>query len=306
MPRVMTSCLPTPALLGLAAFLVVAPAYALSDRTFVSGKGNDANDCATADAPCRHFQAAHDKTNASGQINVLDSADYGPVRISKSIGIVNDGAGTASIGPAFNGVEIDVPFGVVYLRGLDIAASDTGVKATNVGSLSIVNCVVRTGFFGINIDSRSGHTFFSISRTIVQNVSQGVRVAATAPGSAAGVIDHVLAVNNDQNGLVLEGANVKATISDSVIANTSRFAGLFASAASVTLRNVASSHNGGSGFFFSGGTSRIAHSVATGNSSGIVMQDPAIVQSYGDNDLRGNGSPDTPVFGGSLTAVANQ
>src|SRR5215218_10330016 len=77
--------------------LHVAPAQALFTRTFVSaGNGNDANDCDRL-TPCRTFFGAHAKTNPGGEIVVLDPGGYGTLTITKSISIVNDGVGEASM-----------------------------------------------------------------------------------------------------------------------------------------------------------------------------------------------------------------
>ncbi len=72
------------------------------------------------------------------------SGDYGPMSITKSISIVNDGAGTASVrASGVNGVTIDAagPADDVHLRGLSITgdgtASSAGISANNVGSLTI-------------------------------------------------------------------------------------------------------------------------------------------------------------------------
>src|SRR5262249_50037871 len=106
-------------LLGLAA----VPAQAQLSRTFVSAaSGNDANNCDRA-TPCRTFQGAHDKTNPDGEITVLDSGGYGAVTITKSISIVNDGAGEASIlvSGGVTGITINGgPAAYVNLRGLTV------------------------------------------------------------------------------------------------------------------------------------------------------------------------------------------
>src|SRR5215472_2314909 len=62
-------------LLALARALLAMPALAQTTRTYVSGKGSDANACTQA-APCLTLQAALAKTAASGQIYALDSANY--------------------------------------------------------------------------------------------------------------------------------------------------------------------------------------------------------------------------------------
>ena len=80
----------------LACGLAAAPAQAGPNRTFVSGTGTDSGTC-TRTAPCRTFAFALSVTTAGGEIDVLDTAGYGPVTIIHAIGIVNDGAGTAGI-----------------------------------------------------------------------------------------------------------------------------------------------------------------------------------------------------------------
>src|SRR5262252_2033674 len=64
-------------------------AYALANRTFVSGSGNDANPCSLA-APCRSFAGALAQTSPGGEIAVLDTAGYGAVTIGKAVSIVNE------------------------------------------------------------------------------------------------------------------------------------------------------------------------------------------------------------------------
>jgi hypothetical protein len=60
-------------------------------RTYVAGNGADNNPC-TDVAPCKTFNAALALTMAGGEIFVLDSADYGPVTITKSVTITSEGA----------------------------------------------------------------------------------------------------------------------------------------------------------------------------------------------------------------------
>jgi hypothetical protein len=80
----------------LACGLAAAPAQAGPNRTFVSGTGTDSGTC-TRPAPCRTFAFALSVTNAGGEIDVLDTAGYGTVIITKAISIVNDGVGVAGI-----------------------------------------------------------------------------------------------------------------------------------------------------------------------------------------------------------------
>src|SRR5262245_60077224 len=75
---------------------VARPAIAQASRTFVSSSGDDNNACSRS-APCRTFDGAIAKTNAGGEINVLDSGGFGSVTITKAITIANDGVGVAGV-----------------------------------------------------------------------------------------------------------------------------------------------------------------------------------------------------------------
>src|SRR5262245_57148640 len=84
--RVQNVCAFFAAALGLC--LPIEAAQAQSTRTYVSGRGSDANAC-TQSAPCLTLQGALAKTAAGGQIYALDSANYGPVTINKAITIAS-------------------------------------------------------------------------------------------------------------------------------------------------------------------------------------------------------------------------
>ena len=79
---------------------VMATFYATSSgaptsRTWVSAvSGSDSNLC-TRTAPCLTFAGAFAKTLPGGEIDVLTPGDYGPVTITNSISIYDDGVGVA-------------------------------------------------------------------------------------------------------------------------------------------------------------------------------------------------------------------
>src|ERR1700736_589784 len=97
--------------------LHVASAQAQYVRTCVSAAGNDANTCHCSQ-PCRTFQRAHDQTLDQGEMTVLDPGGYGPVTITKSISIVNDGVGEASIQVSGGsvGITVNAPGGAGYVN----------------------------------------------------------------------------------------------------------------------------------------------------------------------------------------------
>src|SRR5262250_517751 len=140
----------------LVATLASTGAYALANRTFVSGTGSDANPCSLA-APCRSFAGAITQTSPGGEIAVLDTAGYGTVTITQAVSIINEEGVEAGI-TVTSGDGITITAGasdVVNLRGLTLvgaAGSGNGITFKSGGNLNIQNCVIR-GFAhsGLNL-----------------------------------------------------------------------------------------------------------------------------------------------------------
>src|SRR5262244_77055 len=154
----------------LVAMLASTSAYALSNRTFVSGTGSDANPCSLA-APCRSFAGALLQTSAGGEIAVLDTAGYGAATITQAVSIVNEEGVEAGI-TVTSGDGITINAGasdVVNLRGLTLvgAGGAHGITFTSGAALNIQNCVIRgLGGFGLNL-APTGAADINVSNTIV-------------------------------------------------------------------------------------------------------------------------------------------
>jgi hypothetical protein len=293
----------------IACGLSAAPAHALANRTSVSGKGTDSGTCGRA-APCRTFAFALTQTAAGGEIDVLDPAGYGAMTITKAISIVNDGVGVAGIQVGSgNGVTINAGASdSVHLRGLTIEglrSEANGIEFTTGGNLEIENCVVRDFLFrGIAI-APSTSSSFSVSNTIASNNDVGIFVQPTGSAVVTGVLSKVTANDNfldgiDVNSEVTTGASLNVTIVDSVASNNG-FAGIQVVSANtaVMLRNVVASNNTIGLEAGDHAILRVAHSVVTGNLAGVETNSGTI-QSYGDNDIDGNGHDNF----GSLTPLA--
>jgi hypothetical protein len=123
-----------------APLLAAATAHAQLLNTWVSATGSDSNPCSRA-LPCATFRGAILKTDAGGQISVVDSGEYGTVDITKSITIDGGGSlasiGTTSPGPSSVVVNAG-PNDRVVLRNLSFARS-LGFHTGRL--LSIENCV---------------------------------------------------------------------------------------------------------------------------------------------------------------------
>jgi hypothetical protein len=315
----LTSSLLFATLLGLC--LHVASAQAQYIRTCVSANGNDANTCHCS-TPCRTFQKAHDQTLADGEITVLDPGGYGPVTITKSISIVNDGGGEAGISVSGDaakttGITVNAQAGqYVNLRGLTIQGVGfgvtTGLRFNTGRTLTITNCVIRN-HIGNGIDFLpTASSTLAVSNTLVaDNSGDGIRVQPSGSGTVKAAFDQVEAYNNSQQGIIVLGnsstGTIMATAADSVAANNvnSGFvvnsgAGLAATSLMLIRSVAANNNNVGVSAVGAAATVRIGQSTVTGNASGWSQVSGGVLRSYGDNNIDGNtvneGPPTTIVL----------
>ncbi len=273
--------LPTFAGALLACGLSTAPAAALANRTFVSGKGTDGGTCTRA-VPCQTFAFALTQTNAGGEIDVLDPGGYGAVTITKAISIVNDGVGTVGI-KVSSGNAITINAGAndsVHLRGLTIeglGSGANGIQFNTGGNLAIENCVIR------------------------DFTNAGINIRPTGSAVVTGVLSKVITSNNF-NGIVVDstattGGSLNFTVVDSVASNNNNLGIVALSpAATVMVRNSVASYNKFGLDAESNAVLRVAHSVVTGNTTGVDAFIGGTINSYGDNDIDGNTNNNTGVL----------
>ena len=136
------------------ALLFAAEAPAQVARVFLSGTGNDTNDCTNAATPCRSLQGAVNQCPVNGEIMIMTSGGYGTVTISKSL-TINAPAGVV----AFNARTITVSIATgdkVVIRGLSlngsVFADPNGIDFTGStgGTLVVENTVIAGFTQGIN------------------------------------------------------------------------------------------------------------------------------------------------------------
>src|SRR5262249_1865792 len=148
-----------------------------------------------------------DKTNDLGEIIVLDTGGYGAVRITKSISIVNDGVGEASmlVSGAAIGIRVDGnPATYVHLKGITVQGigGAIGIQFNSGFSLTIENCVVR-GHFGDGIRfAPNGSGNLAVSNTfLADNLGSGIAVIPLGSGTVNAAFSRIGAYNNKSVGI---------------------------------------------------------------------------------------------------------
>ena len=271
-------------------------------RTYVSANGNDARGRCTLSSPCRTFQVAHDTVDAGGEVVALDTADYGPVLVAKSVSILGAPGFVASIEATGTGVTIEVPGVNVVLRHLSIRGTGGkwGIDMPKGASLTVEHCVVSN----MTVDGLRVSTAADVRIVASTFRGNGGHGAFLEGGVTADVVGSMF-MGNGAAGLYLESASgnfMHASVSDSVASGngTHGFAlrGILGRSW-MTLNRVNASNNVESGVLhenpgsLSFSTLSIGGSMATGNGTGFknVLSNFAslpLFESLGNNVVRGN------------------
>jgi hypothetical protein len=246
-------------------------ACAGTQRTFVASYGLDANACSLT-APCRSFATALTKTNANGEIIVLDSAGYGPVSIDRSVAIVAAPgvyAGITAFGSVASAVEI---FGTsidVTLRGLTLTGQGAahGIDVASADHVTIDRCSVDH-FDGDGIRVFAGDVSIRDS-SMRGNGNAGLDIVAGVVGVEGSQME-----DNHYSGIVIANARVSVARA-SLSGNT--FYGLIAdgSVGNLAAVNVTSSlvaRNGHGGIVASGinGAAKVIARANTISDNGFI------------------------------------
>jgi hypothetical protein len=288
----------------LASSLFSVSAHARA-RVFVASYGNDANPC-TFLSPCRNFQSAINAVDAGGEVTAIDSAGFGPIAIFKSVTITSPPGVEAGIVPAAGNEAILInaqSTDKVVLRGLTLDGANSGmdgIGVNKVGVLEIDGCVIRnfTGH-GINYGSDNTATYALVIHNTVISLNGGQGADIAPFGVLNAIIDNVLVTNNKLNGISIAAAATLATtavVSNSVISHNGDFGLLVENMAKAMVRDSVISSNGEDGLTVNGATAtlRVTKTTITGNPVGWSASNGALLESFGDNSLRGNTTDGTP------------
>jgi hypothetical protein len=284
----------------LAATIASTGAYALSNRTFVSGTGSDANPCSLA-APCRSFAGALAQTSPGGEIAVLDTAGYGAVTITKAVSIVNEEGVEAGISvTSGDGITINAGASdVVNLRGLTLVGigGTNGITFNSGGALNIQNCVIR-GFGTTGLDLvPTGSVDINVSNTIVSGNSTGIALEPQGTAiTVTGSFEQVQAIHHGIDGFRISGSSMTGSllvIAADSLASGNGLTGFTALSAfgkattTLTLVNGKAANNA-IGVDSSGNNAAVFlnGSTVSGNAEdGFIVTDGAVILSYGNNAI---------------------
>lgn len=282
-------------------------AFGQSNRTWVSVNGNDANTCDRA-TPCRTLSGALAKTSAGGEIDVVDSGDFGSVTLNKTISVIAPGVlGGIQVG---SGTAITINAGAsdkIVLRGLTIDGLGTGLDGVSFvagGYLYVENCTINNfSRYGLDFTPTSGSGKLFITDTVVRNngavtTGGGVHlIASTGPGFIASIDG--LRTENNVFGLKAETAGV-VTVRNSLAANNgySGFSAATATGAAgvrMFVENSVTTHNGTGGITSANvATVILSNVVVTDNQTGLAIGGTAAVVSFGNNRVQGNTTDGAP------------
>ena len=284
-------------------------ARAESISTYVSGRGNDGNSC-TNSKPCKTLQRALALTAPGGQINALDSADYGYVTINKAVSIVSAKGSTGVLAPSsVSGITINAgATDVVNLQGLEIDGAGSGangIQFISGAALNVKDSVIRGFNNGINFQP-TGASTLSLSHALISNNSTGVAFRSSTAGS--NVLDNVQIVGNG-TGISVTGTNsatpVNVTIQNSVVANNPSVGVMAGNYSNVTVTNSTLANNGvGLQAQSVSAHLQVSGSSFSGNTTGWVDANGGQIISSSGNVVGGNTNGDTALSTSAPTLAA--
>ncbi|PYQ36215.1 MAG: hypothetical protein DMF57_00840 [Acidobacteria bacterium] len=276
-------------------------------RVFLSGTGNDTNDCSDVTTPCRSLQGAINQCPVNGEIIVLSSGGFGTANITKPL-TINAPDGVV----AFNARTISVNIAAsdtVVIRGLSMQGAvfgdGYGVEFNTGGALIVENCIVD-GFSSAGIGQVAAGGTMIINHCEFRNGGgDGIWLIPQSATATFLTVEDSRFIGNAGAGLDLSGTT-NSVIKDSVI--TGSIYGVIAVATTagdpkVTVDRCVIAHNTSSSDAagiraqdFRGPpydvTVRVTNSSIYGNTTGLVSFGSSIV-SYGTNQLYNNGTNGT-------------
>ena len=274
---------------------------------WVSATGNDANDCNQA-TPCRTLAGALSRVSSGGEIDILDSGDFGAVTISKSVTLVSAGPLGGIQAATGNAITINAgPNDKVVLRGLTLDGLGTGTNGISFlagGALYVENCTVNDfAQYGIDFAPTNGSGKLFVTDTLLRNNGAG----GTGGGlhllgsGALGFVAAVEGLRTENNVLGLKAEGMGTVTIHNSLAAANGLSGFSATAPAgpgavkMLIEDSVSTHNGASGILASGlATVTLSDVVVTDNQSGLSVTSGGLILSFGNNKVQGNTTDGAP------------
>ena len=294
---------------------MIAPeASAQASRTWVSGVGDDNNNCSRT-APCKTFAMAITKTNAGGKINCLDPAGFGAVTITKSITIQCDSNEAGVLVSGSSGITINdggAGTAQVTISGLDIdgqgysasAPGARGIWFLSGASLTVRNTTVR-GFRSSTTGTGINFMPSTSARLLIDNVivsgngngtvGGGIAIQSAASAAVEVTIVDSTVVHNEGWAVAFRTTGTTGAVSRLTVRNTivnSNSAGLLvvtgAGPTGKAIANVTNStfnQNETIGVRANGAVASIwlSGNSVSGNAEGLKVTGGGAIYSFGDN-----------------------
>lgn len=204
-----------------------APAWALIDQSWVAAEGSDSASCTALD-PCLTLAKAAGMTATGGTIFVIDSGNYGPVTLTRSMSIrselgrpaittqirINAGAADRFVIADVDLVGTGAAMGIAYGYGvrvdgaLEVLIQDVGIRDYQTGDATAVqitsayqvrvtvdNCTLYNNQVGVLVTDKGGTGHLKMFRSLLlANYTAGVRVV------------------NSGNDVLMAGSNVLGSV----------------------------------------------------------------------------------------------
>ena len=274
-------------------------------QAFVSAKtGFDAGACPVT-APCRSITYSLTQAGEGGTVNVIDSGNYEPFVVNKSL-TVQAAPGIVAVitrNTAGPGISIEAQ-GIehITIRGLTLNLPDNlfstgpgtvspGFSVTGGGTVVIERCIIRG--FTIGVDAKMTGLLF-IRDTQASGGTTGISLSANYL-SLKVVLDRCQALRTGSTGLIVAtspSAIIRLTVRESQFSGTTFGVKVVPDAtgtADVNFDNCTIANNKfGIDVEGAGATARISNSTITDNGAGLMTASGATLLSRGNNTVEGN------------------
>jgi hypothetical protein len=283
----------------LIVLLIATGASAQIARVFLSGTGDDTNDCSNAATPCRSLQGALNQCAVGGEVIVMSSGGFGAATITQSV-TINVPSGVV----AFDARTITVNIGStdkVVIRGLSmngaVFGDPYGLYFKTGGTLVVEGSVMAGFLYGIVQEAGGSQLvvnncdFRNNSTAVFAQLGNGVSALSTL------TIENSRIVNRGAQGFgVFLYDYIRAVVRDTVVIGAGKGFAIWQSVpsgGSLLVDGCVAAHNT-TGVYSRGdngivATLRITNSTIAGNDRGLFTDFVGVIVSQGGNQLWGNG-----------------